>query len=120
MKNYSSVQKKLSGEINALFMDLPESKIMEASNQRSNGILDAKYEKANINGYVANSCEEISNTQKKLLLQLLTKYEPLFDGTLGKWKRKAFSLRVKPNAKLSSSVPFSVPHIHRDTLKKRG
>ena len=97
---------------------MPESKIMEASNKRAHGILDAKYEKAYIQEYVANNCEDINALQKEMLLQLLIKYEKLFDGTLGKWNRKPVSLRVKPNAKLSSSVPFAVPHFHRETLKK--
>ena len=92
MMNYSSVQKELTGEVNALFTDLSESKIMEASHQRSKEVLDAKYDKVDINKYVAKICAVISKTQKELLRQLLTKYESLFDGTLGKWKRKAVSL----------------------------
>ena len=83
---------------------------MEASNKRAKSILDAKYEKTNVQKYVADNCEDINALQKELLLQLLLKHEQLLDGTLGKWNRRPVSLRVKPNVKISSSVPFSVPH----------
>ncbi len=46
-------------------------------------ILDAKYQKAYLQSIVRDNCKHLSNDQQKKLLQLLTKYESLFDGTLG-------------------------------------
>jgi hypothetical protein len=44
-------------------------------------ILDAKYNKADLQSIVRDNCKHLSANQKKKLLQLLTKYESLFDGT---------------------------------------
>jgi hypothetical protein len=51
-------------------------------------ILDAKYKKADLQPVVGDNCKYLSANQKKKLLQLLNKYELLFDGTLGDWKTK--------------------------------
>ncbi len=44
-------------------------------------ILDAKYQKADLKSIVRDNCKHLSTNQQKKLLQLLTKYESLFDGT---------------------------------------
>jgi hypothetical protein len=46
-------------------------------------ILDAKYKKADLQYIVRDNCKHLSANQQKKLLQLLKKYETLFDGTLG-------------------------------------
>jgi hypothetical protein len=46
-------------------------------------ILDAKYNKADLQSVVRDNCKHLSADQQKKLLQLLKKYESLFDGTLG-------------------------------------
>jgi hypothetical protein len=46
-------------------------------------VLDAKYQKADLQSIVSNNCKHLSANQQNKLLQLLTKYESLFDGTLG-------------------------------------
>jgi hypothetical protein len=51
-------------------------------------ILDAKYKKADLQSFVGDNCNHLSADQQKKLLQLLKKYESLFDGTLGDWKTK--------------------------------
>ena len=106
-----------SNEYNLIYTDIPESEAVNSLNERTNRILDAKYEKANIEEYV-QECTDLDDLQKHLLKELLYKYEPLFDGTLGKWKMKPVSLRLKPNSKLGSSRPFLVSHYHLETLKK--
>jgi hypothetical protein len=58
-------------------------------------ILDAKYQKADLQSIVRDNCKHLSADQKKKLLQLLTKYESLFDGTLGDWKTKPVSFQLK-------------------------
>ncbi len=51
-------------------------------------ILDAKYQKADLQLIVKDKCKHLSADQQKKLLQLLLKYVLLFDGTLGDWKTK--------------------------------
>jgi hypothetical protein len=59
--------------------------------KRFTRILDAKYKKAYLQSIVRDNCKHLSADQQKKLLQLLTKYELLFDGTLGDWKTKPVS-----------------------------
>ncbi len=54
-------------------------------------ILDTKYKRADLQSIVKDNCKHLSTNQQKKLLQLLKKYEPLFDGTLGDWKTKPAS-----------------------------
>jgi hypothetical protein len=54
-------------------------------------ILDAKYQKEDLQSIVRDKCKHLNSNQQKKLLQLLTKYESLFDGTLGDWKTKPVS-----------------------------
>ncbi len=56
-------------------------------------ILDAKYQNADLQSIVRDDYKHLSAAQQKKLLQLLTKYELLFDGTLGDWKTKLVSFQ---------------------------
>jgi hypothetical protein len=58
-------------------------------------ILDAKYQKADLQSIVKDKCKYLSADQQKKLLQLLTKYDLPFDGTLGDWKTKLVSFQLK-------------------------
>jgi hypothetical protein len=51
-------------------------------------------------------------------MQLLKKYELLFDGTLGDWKTKPVSFQLKEGASLYHGQAFTVPKIHKNTLIK--
>ncbi len=51
--------------------------------KRVTRVLDSKYQKADLQLIVGNNCKHLSTDQQKKLLQLLQKYESLFDGTLG-------------------------------------
>ena len=48
-------------------------------------ILDAKYEKADLQSVVSTNCTHLNLQDQNKLLELLTEYEELFDGTLGDW-----------------------------------
>ncbi len=63
--------------------------------KRAGRILDAKYYKADLQSIVKNNCKHLSTDQQNKLLQLLIKYESLFDGTLGDWKTKPVFLSIK-------------------------
>jgi hypothetical protein len=58
-------------------------------------ILDAKYCKADLQSVVRDNCKHLSANQQKKLLQLLKKYESLFDDTSGEWKTKPVSFKLK-------------------------
>jgi hypothetical protein len=58
-------------------------------------ILDTKYQKADLQSIVKDKCKHLSADQQKKLLQLLIKYELLFDGTLDDWKTKPISFQLK-------------------------
>eukprot|EP00957_Ditylum_brightwellii_P104466 7958308-Ditylum_brightwellii.AAC.1 len=45
-------------------------------------ILDAEYEKADIEKTVSERCTHLSKTKQRGLVELLNKFETLFDGTL--------------------------------------
>jgi hypothetical protein len=55
----------------------------------------------------------------KELLQLLKKYETLFDGPLDDWKTKPVSFQLKEGVSpYYGQAFFPVPNIHKDTIIK--
>jgi hypothetical protein len=66
-----------------------EPQSTQEATKRIAQILDTKYQKADLQSIVKDKCKhDLTANQQKKLLQLLTKYESLFDGTLGDWKTK--------------------------------
>ena len=89
----------------------------EATN-RAVEILDANYKKADLLQVVKEHCSHLNIHQRQKLLTLLRQFEDLFDGTLGEWKTKPVSFRLKPGATPYHGRAFPVPHVHLATLKK--
>jgi hypothetical protein len=81
-------------------------------------IIDAKYKKADIQSIVKDNCKHLSANQQKMLLQLLKKYELLFDGTLGDWKTKPVSFQLREGISPYHGQAFPVAKIHKDTIIK--
>jgi hypothetical protein len=81
-------------------------------------ILYAKYKKADLQSTVRDNCKHLSAGQQKKLLQLLKKYETLFEGTLGYWKTKPVSFQLKEGVSPYHDQAFPVPKIHKDTIIK--
>ncbi len=81
-------------------------------------ILDANYKRADLQSIVKDKCKHLSADQQKKLLQLLTKYESLFDGTLGDWKTKPVSFQLKEGVSPYHGRAFPVPKVHNETIKK--
>ncbi len=79
-------------------------------------ILDTKYNKADLQSIVNNNCKHLSADQQNKLLQLLMKYELLFDGTLGDQKTKRVSFQLKEGSKPYHGRAFPVPKIHKEVL----
>jgi hypothetical protein len=80
--------------------------------------LDAKYQKAGLQSIVKDNWKHLSANQQKKLLQLLKKYESLFDGTLGDWKTKPVSFQLKEGVSPYHGQAFPVPKVHKDTIIK--
>jgi hypothetical protein len=81
-------------------------------------ILDAKYQNADLQSIVRDNCKHLSANQQKKLLQLLKKYEPFFDSTLGDWKTKPVSFQLKEGVSPYHGRAFPVPKIYKDTIMK--
>ncbi len=82
-------------------------------------ILDAKYKKADLQSIVRDNCKHLSTDQQKKFLQLLKKYESLFDGTLGDWKTKPVLFQLREGMSPYHGQAFPVPKIHKDTIIKK-
>ncbi len=65
-----------------------ELQSMHEATRRVVHILDAKYEKADLQAVVSANCTHLSLQDQNKLMELLTEFEELFDGTLGDWNTK--------------------------------
>jgi hypothetical protein len=81
-------------------------------------ILDAKYKKVDLQSIVQDNCKHLSADHQKKLLQLLKRYESLFDGTLGDWKTKPVSFQLKEGVSPHHGQAFPVPKVHTETIIK--
>jgi hypothetical protein len=80
-------------------------------------ILDANYEKADLDGYF-KLVNHLDSKKKISLKLLLSKYKHLFDGLLGDWKTDPVDLWLKSGEMPFQLSPFPVSKIHEETLKK--
>ena len=96
----------------------PEPISTAAATKRVVEILDAHYEKANLPA-ICKACIHLTKNQQEQLLILLTKFEELFDGTLGEWKTPPVSLQLEEGAKpYHVRRAFPVPKVHKGTLMR--
>jgi len=95
-----------------------EPPVTQGATKRAIGILDAKYEKADLPAVVKQNCSHLSSADQMQLLHLLQKYEQLFDGTLGDWKTTPVKLELKEGIRPFHGRAYPVPFIHKHTLKK--
>ncbi len=114
--------KYLQGSSTLRALQLNHSLAMEPQStqdatKRVTRILDANYQKADLQSIVTDKCKHLSAAQQKKLLQLLTKYESLFDGTLGDWKTKLVSFQSKEGVSPYQDQAFPVPKVHEETIK---
>ena len=119
MRNINSLTKskiKTAWALNNSLAHEPQS-TAEAT-QRIVKILDAKYEKADLQAIVKDNCAHLQSSEQTLLLELLTEFEPLFDGTLGAWKTKPVSFELKEGSKPYHGRAFPIPKIHKETIMK--
>jgi hypothetical protein len=96
-----------------------EPQSTQDATQHATWILDAKYSKADLQSVVRDNCKHLSANQQKKLLQLLKKYELLFDGTLGDWKTKPVSFQLKEVVSPYHGQSFPVPKMIKTPSLKR-
>ena len=96
---------------------IAESNSVKEATGRIKRILDAKYEKANLK-QVIKKLNYLTKVEQKGLLNLLQKYETMFNGTLGTYKGSVYKIELKDDIKPYHAKPFPIPKVHEATLKK--
>ena len=92
---------------------------MEDEYTRSTKILDAEYKSAVLQEVKIDTCINLNHKEKLQLLQLLQKYEHLFDGTLGEFNMKPISLQLmNEECKPVHARPYTVPRSVEQQLRK--
>ena len=89
----------------------------ELATQRAVKILDANYTKADLQTVVTN-CTQLNSVEQNKLLELLKKFEQLFDGTLGNWRTKPVSFQLKDGATPYHGRAFPIPKVHKEVIMK--
>jgi hypothetical protein len=66
---------------------------------------------------ICSNCTHLQIEQQKKLLDLLQKYEELFDGSLGKWNGTEVNIELKEGATPYHAKAYPIPKCHLETLK---
>ena len=82
--------------------------------ERIQEILDAKYCKADL-VKISQECDMLDREEQQKLLNLLQKYEHLFDGTVGTWNTEPVDLILKD----PTAAPYHSKHTLYPTLKSK-
>ncbi len=94
---------------------IKDSDAMDSATERIKGILEAKYEAADLNK-LAMDCDHLLVQQQQQLKQLFHKFDDLFDGTLGTWKGDPYNIELKADATPYHARAYPIPKIHEETL----
>ena len=84
------------------------------STDRIKRILDATCEKANLEKITAE-CQHLNIEERESLLTQLTKYESLFDGTLGFWNHEEYDIELQLGVKPYHARAYPIPKIREQT-----
>ena len=99
------------------YFEYLESEIIRNATTRMRRILDASYEKPDLDK-VTDACIHLTEDQRQSLNKLLKKHEYLFEGKLGLWNTPPVDLELKDGVKPYHTRPYPIPHIHKRTFKK--
>ena len=61
---------------------------------------------------------QLNSVEKDKLLELLKKFKPLFDETLGHWRTKPVSFQLKDGVTPYHGRAFPIPKVHKETIMK--
>ena len=84
----------------------------------STPILDAKYEKDDIDYVIEENCSHLLTSQHQELVAILKKHEKLFDKTLGHYPHDKMHINLLSGAKPVYRRHYPVAHTHKATFKK--
>ena len=85
--------------------------------ERIQNIVETKYCPADLLS-IATECTLLSKEEQEQLYKLLSRFEYLFDGTLGSWKTDPVELELKDEyEKPYHSRPYPVPHSQEQKLR---
>ena len=93
------------------FFVIKESRPARNQIKRIKQILDAKYKKMNSKSIIMNS-NYLKVKHKISSLELLQKYEEMFDSTIGKYLGTDYSIESTENTKPYRAKPFPISSIH--------
>src|SRR6476619_1603451 len=74
------------------FLSIHDPDITDA--ERIQAILDANYNKADLE-QIVQECKQLNKEEQQKLLALLQKYEALFDGTVGTWNTEPVDILLR-------------------------
>ena len=103
-----------ANEHEAFHVQEPEA-LAEAM-ERIKRILDAKYEKADLNEVAENS-DHLNEKQKVKLRGLLFEFKELFDGSLGRWEMDDYNVELRSDAQPYHAKAYPIPRCHQETLR---
>ena len=96
------------------YINDPQDNMTESDKMSS--ILDAKYDKADLDKVVQET-PHISKSERIKLKKLLSKYGELFDGTIGTWNMDRHKIELKEGAKQYHGRPYSIPKARERSLR---
>ena len=68
-------------------------------------ILDDKYEKVDLNTVMTKQCQPRNTKERKIVLNLLSKFKDMFGCTLGAWNTTPVDLELRDDANPVCSLP---------------
>jgi hypothetical protein len=93
-----------------IYLTANEPKLLEVEFTRSAKILNVEYKPATVLQEIIDTCNNLNQKEKLQLLQLLPKYEHLFDGTFGEFNMNPIRLQLEKNeCKPVYARPYTVP-----------
>jgi hypothetical protein len=106
-------------ELHTIMQHSTEPDSVKNQTDRVVRILDAHYEAADLKYICMEKAIHLNIREREKLYKLLSKYESLFDGTLGDWgEDEAVELELQSGVKPHHSRPYRTPYIYRALFKR--
>ena len=94
-----------------------ESKHLLDATWRTRMILDSKDKKYNLSK-IASYCKHLISDKHNIIYNVITKYELIFNVTIGTWKTKPVDIELHPWEKPYNSKPYPVPRARKAVFKR--
>ena len=103
--------------IKAYVNECLESKVTIISTFGIKIVLDAKYEKADLNKFMEEQCQHLRSNKRETLLHILEKIK-LVQWNTGYVETPLVNLDLKDDATPMCSRPYQVPRVHKTMFRK--